>query len=206
MKKRHAKKKDGLVLSEPATLPTRIGTWKAVAFYNPHDGAGGETHLALLYGEVAGRESVLVRVQSECLTSEVFGSMKCDCDEQLKLSMRRIVRAGRGMIVYLRQEGRGIGIFNKIRAYHLQDHGLDTIEANKKLGLPVDSREYCPAAMIIEKLGVRSIRLMTNNPLKEKGLAAEGITIAGRVAVRSKPNKYNRKYLAIKKKRMGHDL
>ena len=204
--KKHSKKKDGLVLSETANLPTRIGKWKVTAYYNPHDGEGGQTHLVLVYGDVAGRKSVLVRVQSECLTSEVFGSMKCDCDEQLKLSMRRIVRAGRGMVVYLRQEGRGIGIFNKIRAYHLQDHGLDTIEANKKLGLPVDSREYCPAAMIIQKLGVASVRLMTNNPLKAKGLESEGIRIEGRVPVRTKPNRYNKKYLAIKKKRMGHDL
>ncbi|HTM67686.1 MAG TPA: GTP cyclohydrolase II [Candidatus Binatia bacterium] len=204
--KKSSRGKKGLVLSEAANLPTRIGVWKAVAFYDPADKAGGETHVALIYGDVAGRDGLLVRVQSECLTSEVFGSLKCDCDEQLKLSMRRIVRAGRGVIVYLRQEGRGIGIFNKIRAYHLQDHGLDTVEANRKLGLPIDSRAYRPAAQILEKLGVCSIRLMTNNPLKVKGLAAEGVKIDGRVPVRSKPNKYDRKYLAVKKKRMGHDL
>lgn len=204
MAKRHRARR--ITRSEPAKLPTPFGTWTAIAFYDPQSRRDGAVHLAMVFGDVAGRSSVPVRVHSECMTSEVFGSRKCDCAGQLKESMRRIRRAGRGVIVYLRQEGRGIGIFNKIRAYHLQDHGYDTIEANKKLGLAVDSREYCPAAAIIRDLGIVSIRLMTNNPAKKRGLAAEGIKVAGVIPVRTRPNRYNRDYLAIKKKRMGHDL
>lgn len=207
MKKRtETKRSPRIRCSEPAKLPTATGTWTTVAFYDPYAKDDGETHVVLYQGDVAGKENVLVRVQSECLTSEVFGSLKCDCDDQLKLAMRRIRKAGRGIIVYLRQEGRGVGIFAKIRAYHLQDHGLDTIEANKRLGLPVDSRSYGSAADILAVLGVRSIRLLSNNPLKAKGLAKLGVNVAGAVPLRAKPNRYNRGYLTIKKKRMGHAL
>lgn len=195
-----------LKLSETALLPTATGTWKTVAFYDPHAKGDGETHVALVMGDVAGKDDVLVRVQSECMTSEVFGSRRCDCADQLRLAMKRIAKAKRGVVVYLRQEGRGIGIFNKIRAYHLQDHGLDTVEANLRLGLPVDAREYRPAARILASLGVRSIALMSNNPLKESGLKKERVKIAKRVPLRAAPTPHDRAYLATKKKKMGHDL
>lgn len=206
MNGREINKKPRIRCSEPANLPTSTGAWTTIAFYDPHAKDDGETHVVLYKGDVAGGEDVLVRVQSECLTSEVFGSLKCDCDDQLKLAMRRIRKAGRGIIVYLRQEGRGVGIFAKIRAYHLQDHGLDTIEANKRLGLPVDSRFYGSAADILAVLGVRSIRLLSNNPLKAKGLAKLGVKVAGTVPLRAKPNRYNRGYLKIKRRQMGHTL
>jgi 3,4-dihydroxy 2-butanone 4-phosphate synthase/GTP cyclohydrolase II len=203
--KKH-QKKSRLVVTEPANIPTPFGTWKAIAFYDAADKRDGNTHVVFVMGDVAGAKGLPVRVQSECMTSEVFDSLKCDCDGQLKMAMRRIARDGKGAVVYLRQEGRGIGIFNKIRAYHLQDHGLDTVEANARLGLPQDSRDYCAAAAILRKLGVASIRLMTNNPLKKKGMEAEGIAVAGVIPVKTRPNRYNRKYLQIKKKRMGHAL
>lgn len=206
MTKRTHAKRSRLVCTEPANIPTRYGTWKAVAFYDAADRRDGNTHLVFYMGDVAGAKDLPVRVQSECMTSEVFGSLRCDCDEQLKMAMRRIGRRGTGAIVYLRQEGRGIGIFNKIRAYHLQDHGLDTVEANAKLGLPQDSREYCGAAAILRKLGVASVRLMTNNPLKIKGLEREGVAVKGRIPLRVRPGKYNRAYLKAKRDRMGHDL
>ncbi len=203
--KRH-RKSARLVCTEPANIPTPHGMWKAIAFYDAADRKAGNTHLVFVMGDVAGARDLPVRVQSECMTSEVFDSLKCDCDGQLKLAMRYVAKRKKGAIIYLRQEGRGIGIFNKIRAYHLQDHGLDTVEANAKLGLPQDSREYCPAAAVLRKLGVASIRLMTNNPLKKKGLEAEGVAVTGVIPVRTRPNRYNRKYLDVKKKRMGHSL
>ncbi len=187
-------------------LPTREGIWKTVAFYDAAAKKDGQTHLVLTMGDVAGARNLPVRVQSECLTSEVFGSLRCDCDDQLHLAMRAIRKAGKGALIYLRQEGRGIGIFNKIRAYHLQDHGFDTVEANRQLGLPDDSREYCAAAAILRKLGVESIRLMTNNPAKVAGLKSEGIVVAGKLPLRAKPGKYNRAYLKTKRDKMKHDL
>lgn len=206
MKKTSHVKKSKLVCSEAATLPTGEGTWKVIAFYDSANRSDGETHLVLTMGDVAGAKNLPVRVQSECLTSEVFGSLKCDCDDQLHMAMRAIRKRGRGAIVYLRQEGRGIGIFNKIRAYHLQDHGFDTVEANRKLGLPDDSRQYCGAAAILRKLGVESIRLMTNNPAKVAGLKREGLAVTGRIPLRAKPGKYNRAYLKTKRDKMRHDL
>jgi 3,4-dihydroxy 2-butanone 4-phosphate synthase/GTP cyclohydrolase II len=206
MKPTPHKKKNRLVCTEAATLPTREGTWKVIAFYDAASRKSGETHLVLCMGDVASAKNLLVRVQSECLTSEVFGSLKCDCDDQLHLAMRTIHKRGKGAIVYLRQEGRGIGIFNKIRAYHLQDHGFDTVEANRKLGLPDDAREYCGAAAILKKLGVESIRLMTNNPAKVSGLKKEGIAVTGKMPLRAKPGKYNRGYLKTKRDKMRHDL
>ncbi|MEY4744539.1 MAG: 3,4-dihydroxy-2-butanone 4-phosphate synthase/GTP cyclohydrolase [Candidatus Parcubacteria bacterium] len=200
------KKSPRLVCTEPALIPTATGTWKAIAFYDAADKTDGSTHVVFVMGDVAGAEDLPVRVQSECMTSEVFGSLKCDCDGQLKMAMRHVRTRGRGAIVYLRQEGRGIGIFNKIRAYHLQDHGLDTVEANLKLGLPPDSREYGAAAAILRKLGVVSVRLMTNNPQKRKDLEAEGVKVTATIPLRTRPNRYNRDYLRIKKTRMGHDL
>lgn len=205
---RMKRKSRRLLCTEPALLPTRHGTWKAVAF-RPHGSRNGDTHVALfLEGPrgLAGTEAVLVRVQSECMTSEVFGSRKCDCADQLADAMRRIRRAGRGVVVYLRQEGRGIGIFAKLRAYHLQDHGFDTVEANAKLGLPEDSREYSAAAAILAHLGVASVRLMTNNPSKIAGLRKEGVVVSGRVPLVEKPNRWNRDYLRVKRKKMGHLL
>ncbi len=206
MPAKQRRKTPRLVCTEPATIPTAVGTWQAIAFYDAADRTDGNTHVAFVMGDVAGAKDLPVRVQSECMTSEVFGSLKCDCDAQLKLAMRYIRTRGRGAIVYLRQEGRGIGIFNKIRAYHLQDHGLDTVEANVKLGLPPDSREYSAAAAMLRKLGVVSIRLMTNNPQKLKDLEAEGVKVTARIPVRTRPNRYDREYLRIKKKKMGHDL
>jgi GTP cyclohydrolase II len=193
-----------LVLSEEALLPTDVGVWHAVAFRNDA-GALCETHLALTYGKISGA-ALPVRIHSECLTGEVFGSKRCDCREQLRLAMRRIHALGRGMIIYLRQEGRGIGIFNKIRAYHLQDHGCDTIEANERLGLPVDSRNYAPAVALLKALKIKSVRLFTNNPAKISALKSAGIRVAGRLPLRTRPNRWDRRYLNTKKELMGHDL
>lgn len=195
-----------IVCSESAKLPTPTGVWQVVAFYTKAANSDAQTHVVLSVGDLAGAGRVLVRVQSECLTSEVFGSLKCDCAVQLDAAMRSIRKEGRGVIVYLRQEGRGIGIFKKIRAYHLQDHGYDTVEANAKLGLPQDSREYSAAAAILEKLGVASIRLMSNNPRKIRGLKSVGVKVVGRVPLEAKPGKYTRDYLRVKRKKMGHLL
>lgn len=206
MPRRTSGKKPRVIRTEAANIPTPTGVWKAIAFYDAADKRDGNTHLVFFVGAVAGAKDLLVRVQSECMTSEVFGSLKCDCADQLKMAMKRIARRGRGAVVYLRQEGRGIGIFNKIRAYHLQDHGLDTVEANARLGLPQDSREYRPAAAILRELGVASVRLLSNNPSKKKGLEEEGIVVTGRVSLRVRPGRHNRAYLKAKRDKMGHDL
>ncbi len=203
---RPAKPAIHLVRSESANLPTKDGVWKIVAYRNDADPGNGETHLALIYGDIAGASDLLTRIHSECLTSEVFGSLKCDCDDQLHLAMKRIHEHGRGLFIYLRQEGRGIGIFNKVRAYHQQDHGFDTVEANRRLGLPIDSREYSMAEAIIRDLKVKSVRLMTNNPDKLKAIRAAGVKVTRRVSLRSRPNRFNREYLETKKTKMHHDL
>jgi GTP cyclohydrolase II len=165
-------------------------------------------HLALVKGDVIGGDDVLVRVHSECITGDLIGSLRCDCGPQLELSMRRIAEAGRGVIVYLRgHEGRGIGIGHKLRAYSLQqEHGLDTVDANLSLGLPVDDREYGVGAQILVDLGVRRIRLMTNNPAKYGGLTGFGLEIVERVPLETVPTVHNIAYLRAKRERLGHHL
>jgi 3,4-dihydroxy 2-butanone 4-phosphate synthase/GTP cyclohydrolase II len=161
--------------------------------------------LAFVAGDLTQKESVLVRVHSECLTGDVFGSLRCDCGPQLEAAMRRIGEEGVGVIVYLRgHEGRGIGITHKLRAYNLQDHGRDTVEANVELGLPVDSREYGIGAQILVELGVTKMRLMTNNPAKYGGLEGYGLDIIERLALTPAPNPENLEYLRTKRERMGH--
>jgi GTP cyclohydrolase II len=163
-------------------------------------------HVAMVMGDVAGKSGVLVRVHSECLTSEVFGSLKCDCRDQLEAAQAEIGRRGQGIVLYLRQEGRGIGLTNKIRAYELQSNGLDTVEANRQLGLPDDARDYGAAAAMLEHLGVSSIRLMTNNPEKVAALRALGVIIDTRHGVVVGHNQFSAPYLEAKRLRMGHSL
>ena len=166
-----------------------------------------ETHLAFVMGDPSGQSDVLVRVHSECLTGDVFGSRRCDCGDQLHGSMRRIAQEGLGVVVYLRgHEGRGIGIAHKLRAYELQDGGLDTVDANVELGLPVDSREYGIGAQILVDLGVTTMRLMTNNPAKRGGLEGYGLQIVDRVPLHTVPNEENIRYLRTKRDRLGHLL
>jgi 3,4-dihydroxy 2-butanone 4-phosphate synthase/GTP cyclohydrolase II len=166
----------------------------------------GDHHLALVRGRVRGREPVLVRVHSQCLTGDVFASQRCDCGEQLHAALRAIARRGRGVLLYLRQEGRGIGLAAKLKAYALQDRGLDTVEANVKLGYPPDLRDYGIGAQILADLGVRQIELLTNNPRKLIGLEAHGLAIARRVPIRVAPTRHNRRYLAAKRDKLGHLL
>jgi GTP cyclohydrolase II len=160
----------------------------------------------MVHGDVAGRRSVPVRVHSECMTSEVFGSLKCDCRDQLDWALAEIVRRGAGAVLYLRQEGRGIGLANKIRAYELQAGGLDTVDANRSLGLPDDARSYETARDMLEHLGIRSVRLLTNNPDKVKKLRALGVSVVGTVPVVVPPNPFSQAYLEAKRDRMAHDL
>ena len=206
MKTPSRKPKAKLLCSETAILPTRLGPWKIMVFNQVGSADDGCDHVALMRGDLAGAEGLLTRVHSECETSEVFGSLKCDCNEQLQLAMRRLARAKAGLLIYLRQEGRSIGLFNKIRAYHLQDLGLDTVEANHQLGLPDDARDYTVAALLLQKLGVRSIRLMTNNPDKVRALRAAGVTVSATMRLRVKPNRWDAAYLKTKKTKMHHDL
>jgi 3,4-dihydroxy 2-butanone 4-phosphate synthase / GTP cyclohydrolase II len=187
-----------------ARIPTDWGEFTCFAYESEID---SETHLALVKGEPAGQEAVLVRVHSECLSGDVFGSRRCDCGAQLHEAMRLIDEAGVGVIVYLRgHEGRGIGIANKLDAYRLQDCGFDTVDANTKLGLPVDSREYGIGAQILVDLGVSKMRLMTNNPSKRGGLEGYGLEIVERVPILTKPTADNVRYLRTKSERMGHLL
>ena len=181
-----------------ARIPTRHGEFDTFVFR-------GE-HVALVRGDLAGREDTLVRVHSECLTSEVFGSLKCDCKEQLDAAMAAIARAGAGAVLYLRQEGRGIGLANKIRAYALQARGHDTVDANRMLGLPDDARKYDAARDMLSHLGVASVKLMTNNPEKVKALEALGVRVSGRVPVIVPANPHSAGYLEAKRLRMEHDL
>ncbi|MCX7733056.1 MAG: bifunctional 3,4-dihydroxy-2-butanone-4-phosphate synthase/GTP cyclohydrolase II [candidate division WOR-3 bacterium] len=184
-------------------LPTRYGNFRLIVY---EDKIEGYAHLALVKGEVAGKERVLVRVHSQCLTGDVLHSLRCDCGEQLAKAMQMIAQEGCGVLLYMRQEGRGIGITNKIRAYALQDQGLDTVEANLALGFPPDLRDYGIGAQILCDLGLSSIRLLTNNPRKVVGLAGFGLKIVERVPIVVKPNRRNLKYLITKRDRLGHIL
>jgi len=185
-----------------ATVPTEFGPFNCVAYRSTIDGV---EHLAFVKGEISKEEPVLVRVHSECLTGDVFGSRRCDCGPQLAAAMAMVEKAGAGVIVYLRgHEGRGIGIGHKIRAYSLQDQGLDTVDANVELGLPVDSREYGIGAQILADLGVSKLRLMTNNPAKYGGLGGYGLSVVERVPINTIPTPENEAYLRTKRERMGH--
>jgi 3,4-dihydroxy 2-butanone 4-phosphate synthase/GTP cyclohydrolase II len=198
---------------ETVTLPTRWGTFKLIAYSSAVD---HQPHLALCKGGVGdldeqGRpiiheEPVLVRVHSECLTGDVFGSAKCDCGEQLATAMQMIEKAGKGALVYLRQEGRGIGLANKLHAYALQEKGLDTVEANQRLGLPVDKRDYGIGSQILRDLGLKKLRIMTNNPKKIYGIDGFGLTVVEEVPIQITPGEHNKAYLETKKRKLGHKL
>jgi 3,4-dihydroxy 2-butanone 4-phosphate synthase/GTP cyclohydrolase II len=185
-------------------IPTEYGTFRAAGFRDLTDGS---EHVALIYGDIGDGEDVLVRVHSECLTGDVFGSLRCDCGPQLQAAMRRVVAEGRGVVLYMRgHEGRGIGLIHKLQAYQLQDQGRDTVDANLELGLPADARDYGTGAQILVDLGIRSMRLLTNNPAKRAALEGHGLTVIGRVPLPVRPHPENVRYLRTKRDRMGHLL
>ena len=199
-----------LALYAEAPVPTEYGLFRVMVFREqpcaPEATCTPTEHVAIVCGEVSGGEAVLARAHSECWTGEALHSLKCDCREQLDHALRRIAAEGRGVVLYLRQEGRGIGLGNKIRAYALQSQGHDTVDANRLLGFADDLRSYRPAAEMLRALGVRSVALLTNNPAKVEGLAAEGVTVARREPVAVPVNEHSRAYLATKQSRMGHEL
>lgn len=186
-----------------ADMPTKYGDFRIIGYENK---LNGEHHIALVKGDVSNGEPVLVRVHSECLTGDAFGSMRCDCGEQYGAAMDQINKEGRGILVYMRQEGRGIGLINKLKAYSLQDKGMDTVEANLALGFPEDMRDYGIGAQILTDLGVKKIRLMTNNPKKLSGLTGYGLEIVERVPIQMNHNERNAYYLKTKKEKLGHML
>ncbi|MBU5426842.1 bifunctional 3,4-dihydroxy-2-butanone-4-phosphate synthase/GTP cyclohydrolase II [Tissierella pigra] len=186
-----------------AKLPTKYGEFKMIGYANI---LNGEHHVALVKGEISDGESVLIRVHSECLTGDAFGSLRCDCGEQFAAAMQKIEEEGRGILLYMRQEGRGIGLINKIKAYELQDQGMDTVEANLALGFPADLRDYGIGAQILSDLGVKKAKLMTNNPKKIAGLTGYGIEIVDREPIQMNHNEKNEYYLKTKKQKLGHIL
>jgi len=186
-----------------ADLPTRNGAFRVYAYESVLD---GESHIAVVRGAIGGGKDVLVRVHSRCLTGDVFHSARCDCGDQLESALRRIAAEGRGVLLYLNQEGRGIGISNKIKAYALQDQGYDTVEANERLGFKPDQRDYGIGAQILGDLGVRSMRLLTNNPRKFVGLEGYGLSVSETVSIEIAPSDSTRRYLKTKKDKLGHRL
>ncbi len=186
-----------------ANLPSRFGSFRAVAFSHNRD---EKEHAAFVHGEVIGHENVPVRLHSECLTGDAIGSLRCDCRDQLEHAMQTIGGMDRGVLLYLRQEGRGIGLTNKIRAYELQDRGYDTVEANEALGFKADERDYGVAAHMLRSLRIKSVKLLTNNPNKINELISLGINVNGRIPIEIPPNEFNRRYLETKRVRSGHWL
>ena len=197
-------RKDRLVQRVTETvMPTRFGEFRAVAYKSLID---PDEHLALVLGDIETPEPVLVRVHSQCVTGDVFGSLRCDCGEQIEQALQRIGEEGRGVLLYMRQEGRGIGLHNKMRAYALQDEGMDTVEANHALGFPADRRDYGIGMQILVDLGIREMRLLTNNPGKRAGLEGYGLKVVERIPIIVEPNSYNLRYLETKQKKLGHLL
>jgi 3,4-dihydroxy 2-butanone 4-phosphate synthase / GTP cyclohydrolase II len=199
-RRRHERLVERIVTTK---LPTKFGEFSAVGYRSLVD---DKHHVAMVKGEVAGADDVLVRVHSECLTGDVFHSLRCDCGEQLEAALAMIEKEGRGVLLYLSQEGRGIGLLNKLRAYKLQEDGLDTVDANLELGLPADLRDYGIGAQILGDLGLTSIRILTNNPKKIIGLEGYGLSVTEQVPIQSIPNPHNEAYLEAKRERMGHTL
>lgn len=195
-KKNRTNSSSDIILVSTANLPTKFGYFNILTFNHSED---KKEHTAIVKGDILGKKNVLVRIHSECLTGDALGSLRCDCGDLLKESLRKIEEEGQGLIIYLRQEGRGIGLNDKIRAYELQDHGLDTYEANIALGYPEDIRDYDMAGQILKCLKVNSIRLITNNPQKIKEIQKLGIVIKERIGHTYSPNQYNKKYLHSKK-------
>lgn len=200
----YRKRHDRLVsIAAETKLPTKFGEFRIIVFKNEVD---HKEHLMIVKGDVRGKSDVLMRIHSECLTGDVFGSHRCDCGEQLENALRSIEEQGEGIVIYMRQEGRGIGLTNKIKAYTLQDQGYDTVEANVKLGFPPDMREYSLAAQMLRELDVKSVKLLTNNPEKKEDLERWGVTVSKRVPIVIKANSVNAKYLNTKKEKMRHML
>jgi 3,4-dihydroxy 2-butanone 4-phosphate synthase/GTP cyclohydrolase II len=184
-------------------MPTKYGHFKLIAFSEKNT---TNEHLALIKGEWAKDESVLVRVHSSCFTGDILGSLRCDCGEQLQRAMQMVEANGKGVILYMNQEGRGIGLVNKLKAYHLQENGMDTVEANLHLGFPMDKRDYGVGAQILRHLGITKLSLISNNPKKRAGLSGYGLEITGTVPIEIHPNPHNEKYLITKRDKLGHDI
>lgn len=201
---RRAKARPPFIRKVETTIPTDYGEFRAIGYQSTVD---GREHVAFVMGEIGDGEEVLTRVHSECLTGDVFGSLRCDCGGQLDLALRKVAEQGRGVVLYIRgHEGRGIGLLHKLAAYNLQDQGRDTVEANEDLGLPVDARDYGVGAQILYDIGVRSMRLLTNNPTKRAGIEGYGLSIVDRVPLVAGANDHNRSYLRTKAEKMGHDF
>ena len=200
---RRAQGKPFVTRAAVAKLPTEYGEFDIVAY---EDSVDRLTHVALVHGDLGGGENVIVRVHSSCVTGDIFHSARCDCGPQLDTAMRRIVAEGRGVLLYLNQEGRGIGLANKIRAYSLQDEGFDTVEANERLGFPADKREYGVSVRILVDLGVSSVRLLSNNPRKLAGVSGDGLSVSERIPLEIPASIHTRRYLKTKKDKLGHEL